>query len=319
MSGNTITARSQRAGRHWSSCRWRSPSASLRQPRRCCTRCSPNTCRSSSCCSRCSPFRAASCVAGNIHGTPLVNAGLLLVGAILASLIGTTGASMILIRPIIRANDNRPFNAHVVIFFIFLVSNIGGSLTPLGDPPLFVGFLRGVDFFWTTTQPLSRDAVRRRRGAGRLPGDRHHPASPRRRRAEDQGPDAGHESAPAWPGQPAAAGRRDRRDPAVAPRGSRASAFPCSVSASNCRISCATPSSWRSPCFRSSFRARATARRTASTGSRSRKWQSCLPASSSASCRSSPSSGPATTAHWRRWSRWSPRRRARPTTWPISG
>ncbi|MGY3328132.1 Na+/H+ antiporter NhaD/arsenite permease-like protein [Mesorhizobium sp. USDA 4775] len=89
-------------------------------------------------------------VAGNIHGTPLVNAGLLLVGALLASVIGTTGASMILIRPIIRANDNRPFNAHVVVFFIFLVSNIGGSLTPLGDPPLFVGFLRGVDFFWTT-------------------------------------------------------------------------------------------------------------------------------------------------------------------------
>lgn len=89
-------------------------------------------------------------VAGNIHGTPLVNAGLLLVGALLASVIGTTGASMILIRPIIRANDARPFNAHVVVFFIFLVSNIGGSLTPLGDPPLFVGFLRGVDFFWTT-------------------------------------------------------------------------------------------------------------------------------------------------------------------------
>jgi Na+/H+ antiporter NhaD/arsenite permease-like protein len=89
-------------------------------------------------------------LAGNIHGTPLVNAGLLLVGAMLASIIGTTGASMILIRPILRANDNRPFNAHVVIFFIFLVSNIGGSLTPLGDPPLFVGFLRGVDFFWMT-------------------------------------------------------------------------------------------------------------------------------------------------------------------------
>jgi Na+/H+ antiporter NhaD/arsenite permease-like protein len=88
-------------------------------------------------------------VAGNIHGTPLVNAGLLVIGAALASVIGTTGASMILIRPVIRANDNRPFNAHVVIFFIFLVSNIGGSLTPLGDPPLFVGFLRGVEFFWT--------------------------------------------------------------------------------------------------------------------------------------------------------------------------
>ncbi len=93
-------------------------------------------------------------ISGNIHGTPLVNAALLLIGAMLASVIGTTGASMVMIRPIIRANDNRPFNAHVVVFFIFLVSNIGGSLTPLGDPPLFVGFLRGVDFFWTTVHLL---------------------------------------------------------------------------------------------------------------------------------------------------------------------
>jgi Na+/H+ antiporter NhaD/arsenite permease-like protein len=69
---------------------------------------------------------------------------------VLASLIGTTGASMVLIRPVIRANDDRRHNVHVVVFFIFLVSNIGGSLTPLGDPPLFLGFLRGVDFFWTT-------------------------------------------------------------------------------------------------------------------------------------------------------------------------
>jgi Na+/H+ antiporter NhaD/arsenite permease-like protein len=98
-------------------------------------------------------------VAGNIHGTPLMNAGLLLIGAVLASFVGTTGASMIMIRPLIRANDNRPFNAHVVIFFIFLVSNIGGSLTPLGDPPLFVGFLRGVDFFWTTEHLLEETAT----------------------------------------------------------------------------------------------------------------------------------------------------------------
>ncbi|MBS3651162.1 sodium:proton antiporter [Pseudaminobacter sp. 19-2017] len=90
-------------------------------------------------------------VGGNIHGTPATNAALLVIGALLASVVGTTGASMIMIRPMIRANDNRPFNAHVVVFFIFLVSNIGGALTPLGDPPLFVGFLRGVDFFWTTT------------------------------------------------------------------------------------------------------------------------------------------------------------------------
>jgi Na+/H+ antiporter NhaD/arsenite permease-like protein len=98
-------------------------------------------------------------VTGNIHGTPLVNAGLLVIGAILASFVGTTGASMILIRPIIRANDNRPFNAHVIVFFIFLVSNIGGALTPLGDPPLFVGFLRGVDFFWTTSHLFTETLV----------------------------------------------------------------------------------------------------------------------------------------------------------------
>jgi Na+/H+ antiporter NhaD/arsenite permease-like protein len=68
---------------------------------------------------------------------------------VLASWMGTTGASMLLIRPLIRANDNRKHNVHVVVFFIFLVSNIGGALTPLGDPPLFLGFLKGVDFFWT--------------------------------------------------------------------------------------------------------------------------------------------------------------------------
>jgi len=90
-------------------------------------------------------------IKGNLHGSPLTNATLLLIGTGLASLIGTTGASMVMIRPLLRANDNRRYNVHVVVFFIFLVSNIGGSLTPLGDPPLFLGFLRGVDFFWTTT------------------------------------------------------------------------------------------------------------------------------------------------------------------------
>lgn len=93
-------------------------------------------------------------VAGNIHGTPAANTALLAVGTLMASVVGTTGASMILIRPLLRANDNRRHNMHVVIFFIFLVSNIGGSLTPLGDPPLFLGFLKGVDFFWTTTALL---------------------------------------------------------------------------------------------------------------------------------------------------------------------
>jgi Na+/H+ antiporter NhaD/arsenite permease-like protein len=87
---------------------------------------------------------------GNLHDSVWTNTALLGVGTLLASVIGTTGASMILIRPLIRANDDRRTNVHVVVFFIFLVSNIGGSLTPLGDPPLFLGFLRGVDFFWTT-------------------------------------------------------------------------------------------------------------------------------------------------------------------------
>jgi Na+/H+ antiporter NhaD/arsenite permease-like protein len=89
-------------------------------------------------------------VTGNLRGTPAVNTGLLAIGTLLASIVGTTGASMIMIRPMIRANDDRRRNVHIVVFFIFLVSNIGGSLTPLGDPPLFLGFLRGVDFFWTT-------------------------------------------------------------------------------------------------------------------------------------------------------------------------
>ncbi|MBA4212302.1 MAG: sodium:proton antiporter [Polaromonas sp.] len=90
-------------------------------------------------------------VRGNLHGSPALNTGLLAIGAVLASFMGTTGASMLLIRPLIRANDNRKHQAHVVVFFIFIVSNAGGALTPLGDPPLFLGFLKGVDFFWTVT------------------------------------------------------------------------------------------------------------------------------------------------------------------------
>lgn len=89
------------------------------------------------------------CVRGNLHGTPGLNTGILALGTFLASLMGTTGAAMLLIRPLLRANDNRRHVAHVVVFFIFLVANAGGSLTPLGDPPLFLGFLKGVDFFWT--------------------------------------------------------------------------------------------------------------------------------------------------------------------------
>ena len=88
-------------------------------------------------------------VRGNLHGSPLTNVAIMAVGSVLASVMGTTGASMLLIRPLIRANDNRKHVAHVVVFFIFTVSNAGGSLTPLGDPPLFLGFLKGIDFFWT--------------------------------------------------------------------------------------------------------------------------------------------------------------------------
>lgn len=87
-------------------------------------------------------------VGGNLHGSPVLNTALLAIGMVLASFVGTTGASMVMIRPVLRANDDRVHNVHVVVFFIFLVSNIGGSLTPLGDPPLFLGFLKGVDFFW---------------------------------------------------------------------------------------------------------------------------------------------------------------------------
>ena len=88
-------------------------------------------------------------VRGNLHGSPVTNTAILLIGAVLASFMGTTGASMLMVRPLIRANDNRRHKAHVLVFFIFIVSNAGGSLTPLGDPPLFLGFLKGVDFFWT--------------------------------------------------------------------------------------------------------------------------------------------------------------------------
>ena len=90
-------------------------------------------------------------VRGTLRGTPIVNTLLLLIGTAIASWVGTTGASMLLIRPLIRANAYRQSKVHLIVFFIFLVSNIGGSLTPLGDPPLFLGFLHGVPFFWTTT------------------------------------------------------------------------------------------------------------------------------------------------------------------------
>lgn len=89
-------------------------------------------------------------VGGSLRGSPKVNLVLLIIGTLLASWIGTTGAAMVLIRPLLRANAWRQQKVHVVVFFIFLVANVGGSLTPLGDPPLFLGFLHGVPFFWVT-------------------------------------------------------------------------------------------------------------------------------------------------------------------------
>lgn len=94
-------------------------------------------------------------VSGTLSGSPAFNTGLLALGTGLASLTGTTGAAMLLIRPLVRANAWRRRRAHVVLFFIFLVANIGGSLTPLGDPPLFLGFLHGVPFFWPTVHLLA--------------------------------------------------------------------------------------------------------------------------------------------------------------------
>jgi Na+/H+ antiporter NhaD/arsenite permease-like protein len=88
-------------------------------------------------------------VQGSLAGTPLANAGLLAIGAVLANLIGTTGAAMLLIRPFLRANARRTTRAHLVVFFILIVANAGGLLTPVGDPPLYLGFLKGVPFDWT--------------------------------------------------------------------------------------------------------------------------------------------------------------------------
>lgn len=95
------------------------------------------------------------CVAGNITlegdlaGSPRINAVFLAIGTLFASCIGTTGASMLMVRPMIKMNSWRKHKSHIMIFFIFLISNIGGCLSPIGDPPLLMGFMRGVPFFWS--------------------------------------------------------------------------------------------------------------------------------------------------------------------------
>ncbi|MEN3031579.1 sodium:proton antiporter [Chromobacterium amazonense] len=96
---------------------------------------------------------------GSLHGSPKLNTAILAIGTVLASIMGTTGAAMLLIRPLLRANEGRKRNVHVVVFFIFLVANVGGGLTPLGDPPLFLGFLKGVTFGWTFLHMLAPVAL----------------------------------------------------------------------------------------------------------------------------------------------------------------
>jgi len=98
-------------------------------------------------------------VTGSIRGTPATNTGILAFGTGVASIVGTTGAAMILIRPLLRANKSRKRNTHVFVFFIILVANVGGALSPLGDPPLFVGFLRGIDFFWPAKNLWMQTAI----------------------------------------------------------------------------------------------------------------------------------------------------------------
>jgi Na+/H+ antiporter NhaD/arsenite permease-like protein len=101
---------------------------------------------------------------GSLRGRPQTNVCFLALGAVLGNLIGTTGASMLLIRPVLRINSGRKHTKHLPIFFIFIVSNLGGLVTPLGDPPLFLGFLNGIDFFWTAQlwpQWLTRTGVSR--------------------------------------------------------------------------------------------------------------------------------------------------------------
>lgn len=99
------------------------------------------------------------CLRGSLVGKPKVNTVILLIGTLLASWMGTTGAAMLLIRPLMRAIAHRKYKVHTIVFFIFLVANVGGSLTPLGDPPLFLGFLKGVKFFWTTVHMFVPFAV----------------------------------------------------------------------------------------------------------------------------------------------------------------
>ena len=179
-------------------------------------------------------------VTGNLRGTPLVNTAILAFGTAIASVVGTTGAAMILIRPLLTANAARLHNVHVVVFFIFLVANIGGALTPLGDPPLFVGFLHGVDFFWTAQHLWLRDRAGRRARAADLRRARRlvlsqGPAGHDRRR--DQ---AAREPAGLRPHQSRADRRHHRRHPRLGGLEAGHHLRRLRHHGSSCRTSCAT-------------------------------------------------------------------------------
>ncbi len=255
-------------------------------------------------------------VSGNIHGAPATNTAILFIGAVLASFVGTTGASMILIRPIIRANDNRKSNVHVVIFFIFIVSNVGGALTPLGDPPLFVGFLKGVSFFWTTTNLFTETAL----VLGILLALFYALDSHLYRKEGIVKPDPTPDSRVRVKGLEslvfiaiiiAAILLRAEWKPGVSFKVLGVDLALQDIASNLIMLG--------APSARSNSRARNTARRTASTGGRSLRWPSSSPASSSASCRCWPSWAPAALARPRRWSRSSPVRTAARTTSCISG
>ena len=198
---------------------------------------------------------------GDLEATPRTNALFLAAGALLASFVGTTGASMLLIRPLLQTNRERKHVAHTVVFFIFLVSNIGGCLTPLGDPPLFLGYLQGVPFLWTL-RLLAPWAVTVGGGARGLRGL----GRPRPRARERAGPATRLlRSAPAaarGQAQPGAARRRAAggRPPAARPGASSRSSRSQPARSRSRRETCDAP--------------------TASRSTRSSRWPRCSPASS---------------------------------------
>ena len=208
---------------------------------------------------------------------------MLAIGAVLASFMGTTGASMLLIRPLIRANDNRRHKAHVVVFFIFIVSNAGGSLTPLGDPPLFLGFLKGVDFFWTARHILPETLFLRRLRCWRifyaLDSWYYH----RREELLPRRPDARHARASASTAR-ATSGCWPAVVGLVLLSGIWKSpvAFDVAgIARSACRAWCATSGWSPSRCCRSGSRRPAVhAANQFSLGPDGRRWPSCSPASS---------------------------------------